>query len=270
MHARQLTSRFSSSDSHLAFSIIAYAWTMKRIGLAVFALAAVLAACGRQVTPNLPGVGVGGLSPGYMSVKFDVAGTMDFTNYRYFIVFNTTESGKTPDTNPWQNNWAGYSYAIEVGGSPGSTFASVWEYLHQNCTCKPAYVQLQTTPTQLQYTPNSNGTGNEFTVTFAPYIFGGLATPSPQATPAPVRAVWLFNAFVTQPNVDAQLTFIDWLGPNDGSTFASQPYNIYQSGGFDQVVYANNTTQPGDPNAQIVSVEIANNPPSPLPSPLPH
>ena len=230
----------------------------------VLVTAVIVAACGRQVTPNPPNSGPGGLSPGFMSVKFDVGGPFNFSSYRYFIVFNTTGNGQTPLTNPQQNNWAAYSYALEVGGSGAATFAGAWEYLRSsNCpTCIPAYIQLLTTPTQLQYLPNSNGSGTEFTLTFQPVIFNGVATPSPgaTATPPPVRNIWLFNAFTTQPNVNAQLTFLDSLGTFGATdtTFQSPQLNINTQ--FDQVVFALDGNPPSDPAAQLVSVEIANNP----------
>jgi hypothetical protein len=238
---------------------------IRKFGFGLVVLTAiVVAACGRQVTPNPPNSGPGGLSPGFMSIKFDVAAPFNFSNYRYFVVFNTTQNGQTPLTNPQQNNWSAYSYAIEVGGNGASTFAGAWEYLRsQNCpTCIPAYIQLLTTPTQLQYIPNSNGTGTEFTVVFQPLIFNGVATPSPgaSATPPPVKPNWLFNAFTTQPNTTAQLTFVDSMGtfgPTD-TTFQSPNLNITQQ--FDQVVYALSGDLQIDPPAQIVSVEIANNP----------
>ena len=42
----------------------------------VLVTAFIVAACGRQVTPNPPGLGAGGALPGYMSVKFDVGGAV--------------------------------------------------------------------------------------------------------------------------------------------------------------------------------------------------
>jgi hypothetical protein len=238
---------------------------IRKFGFSLVLLTAVIvAACGKQVTPNPPNSGPGGLSPGFMSVKFDVAGTFNFSSYRYFIVFNTTENGLTPLTNPQQNNWAAYSYSLEVGGNGGGTFANAFEYLRsQNCsTCVPAYIPLITTPTQFQYTPNSNGTGTEFTIIFQPVIFNGVATPSPgaSATPAPVKPIWTFNAFTTQPNTNAVLTFVDSLGtfgPTD-TTFQSPNLNVNTQ--FDQVIYALDGDAQIDPAAQIVSVEIANNP----------
>jgi hypothetical protein len=238
---------------------------IRKFGFSLVLLTAIIvAACGRQVTPNPPGSGPGGLSPGFMSVKFDTAGAFNFSQYRYLVVFNTTENGQTPLTNPQQNNWSAYSFSIEIGGTGGGTFANAYEYLRSsNCsTCAPALIAIGTTPTQFQYIPNSNGTGTEFTVVFQPIIFSGIATPGPNAssTPPPVRPVWTFNAFTAQPNTSSVLTFVDSLGiggPTD-VTFQSPNINITQQ--FDQVVFALDGDTQIDPAAQIVSIEIANNP----------
>lgn len=144
----------------------------------------------------------------------------------------------------------------------GGTFAQAFQFLHATC-CKnavPAYVGLLTTPTQLNYLPNSNGTNTEFTIAFQPLIFNGIATPAPGTTAPPVKPIWLFNAFVVQPNSNALLVFVDSLGTFGATdtTFQSPQLNINSP--FDQVVYGLDSTPPGDPSAQIVSVEIANNP----------
>lgn len=226
------------------------------------ATAIVVSACGRQVSPNPPNSGPGGLSPGFMSVKFDVAGQLNFQLYRYIVAFNTSGNGLTPLTKPYQNNWAAYTFSVEVGGVNGGTFAQAFQYLHQvnNPNLVPSYLPLLTTPTQLQYLPNSNGTDTEFTVTFQPLIFNGVATPAPGTTSPPVTPIWLFNAFVAQPNTSSQLVYVDSLGTfgADDQTFQSPQLNTKTQ--FDQVIFSLDSTPPGDTSAQIVSVEIANNP----------
>ena len=146
---------------------------MRRIGFAVAAFAALLAACGKQVTPDLPGVGPGGLSGGYTSVRFDVAGTMDFANYQYIVAFNTTGTTVTPGTNT-PASYDGYSYAVVVGGNAGGTYASIWEYARTpglSGNSQPTLYQVGTTPAQVQYAANSNGDYTEFTVSFARIVF---------------------------------------------------------------------------------------------------
>src|ERR1700744_5950913 len=81
---------------------------------AAFLAPIVVAACGRQVTPNPVGIGPGGAPEGYTSVFFDVAAPFNFSTYQYWIVFNTSGDGNTPGTQPFLNNWAGYSAGIEV------------------------------------------------------------------------------------------------------------------------------------------------------------
>lgn len=212
-----------------------------------------------------------------MSVKFDVTAPFDFNTYRYIIAFNTTGNGTTPLTNPFQTNWKGYSYAIEVGGNGTSAGAQAYEYLQPNCTCTPAFLPLLTTPQQLQFVPNSNGTGTEFTVIFQRAIFNGyaaaqaraaadaaprrtVAAATPTPTPPPVTNRWLFNAFTAQPNSSAVLTYVDSMGsggPTD-TTFVSPVLQTNSS--FDNTYYALSSGLQIDPPAQITSVEIANNP----------
>jgi hypothetical protein len=253
---------------------------IRKVGFSlVFVTAIIVAACGRQVTPNPPGTGPGGLLPGFTSIKFDVAAPFNFSSYQYFVVFNTTGNGQTPLTNPQTNNWANYSFAIEVGGNGGSTFAGPIEFLRTpGFTGQPALIHLGATPQQFQYIANSNGTGTEFTIIFQRIIFSGLNSPTPSPapstsptptpsvgpsgspTPNPVKINWLFNAFTTQSNANGQIQFVDSMGtfgPTD-TTFVSP--NLAMNTCFDQVVQAQSLALQIDPPAQIESVEIANNP----------
>ena len=89
--------------------------------LGVLAIAVLITACGRQVTPNPAGLGAGGAPPGFMAVTFDVGGPLNFSTYQYMIVLNTTGSGVTPSTDTLQTNWNGYSFAIVALGN-GAAF----------------------------------------------------------------------------------------------------------------------------------------------------
>src|SRR5215469_11766442 len=74
---------------------------IRRFGFAFVLVAALMVvACGRQVTPNPPGLGAGGANPGFMTIKFDVAAPFDFSTYQYWVVFNTSGNGLSPDTQP--------------------------------------------------------------------------------------------------------------------------------------------------------------------------
>jgi hypothetical protein len=235
----------------------------------VLVTAFIVAACGRQVTPNPPGLGAGGALPGYMVVKFDVAGAFNFSSYGYWVVFNTSGNGLTPLTNAQQTNWKAYSSATLAGGAGGATFAGVGQFLkNSNPVIPPTLLFVHTTPQLFQYIPNSNGTNTEFQMTFQRAVFNPI-NPSP--SPSPLSHIWLFNAFTTQANVQNQLLFLDSMGAGGAidTTFVSPQLNINTC--FDQVVFKQqDINPPSDPAAQIVSIEIANNPsPGPNISPCP-
>jgi hypothetical protein len=236
---------------------------IRKLGFVLVLLTAVtIVACGRQVTPNPPGIGPGGAPEGYMSVFFDVSGQFNFSNYQYWIVFNTSGNGLTPGTQPFLNNWAAYSEAIEVAGNGGSTFARAVQFVKNptNPHIPPAFITLPTTPQQLQYNANSNGTGTEFNVIFQRSVFIGV-----QPSPSPLAANWLYNAFTTQASVQNNLVFVDSMGaggPNPPQ-YNSPALPTYTC--FDQTNYALSSGLQIDPPADIVSTEVANNP-SPAPN----
>jgi hypothetical protein len=247
-------------------------------------MALIVAACGRQVTPNPPGLGAGGAPPGFMSITFDVAGQLNFSSYQYWLVFNTTgTNGQTPSTQPQFNNWAGYSYAIEVGGTAGvGTYANAYQFVRNANPVIPPYAYpLIVPPTLLQYNANSNGAGTEFTVIFSRSIFKGIfasASPSPTASPTPTTRpsgvpsstpspspppaaqLWLFNAFTTQANTQNQWQFIDSMGVGGPTNpqFVSPTLNVSQS--FDNPYYATFSGTQMDPAAQITQITLGNNP----------
>jgi hypothetical protein len=231
------------------------------MGFAVFSAAALLAACGRQVTPDIPGVGVAGLSSGYMSVKFDVNAPMNFATYEYIVAFNTTGSGATPGTNVMQTAYAGYSYSIVVTSAPNGVYAKVVEYYRSSGVPQPSSITLATIPSQLQLYPNSNGDNTEFTVRFQRVVFSGLK-PTGSATPPPVAKQWTFNAFTGDRGADGTWQYFDSMGSTGGGTsgaqFVSPVLDTTQA--FDTYVPALIGTQPGDGAATIASVEVANDP----------
>ena len=144
----------------------------------------IVAACGRQVTPNPPDLGAGGAAPGFMSVKFDVAAPFNFSSYQYWVVFNTSGNGLTPDTHPFQSNWAAYDAALEVAGVGGATYARVIQFRKDpsNPHIPPQFLPVITTPQQFQYNANSNGTGTEFSIVFQRSVFIPVS-PGPSPTP---------------------------------------------------------------------------------------
>lgn len=253
-------------------------------GLVLGTAVIVASACGRQVTPNPPGIGAGGAPVGYMVVKFDVQAPFNFSNYQYWVVFNTTGDGNTPGTIPFTNNYAGYSSGIVVGGANGGTYATAYQWVrNNNPAIPPTLFQLHPTAQQIQYTANSNGAGTEFTVLFQRQIFAPIAatpapdriaanrrspnastpspSPTPTATPLPFATNWTFNAFVTQGNIQGQPTFVDSMGAGGpvSPQYACCNPGLQINTNFDNTYYALFSGTQLDPTAQIVSVEIGNN-----------
>lgn len=231
----------------------------------VLAAALMVVACGRQVTPNPPGLGAGGANPGFMVVKFDVAEPFDFSSYQYWVVFNTTANGLSPDTNPFRNNWAAFSDAIQVGASGGATFANAWHFFkNSNPAIPPTPQRLGVSAGQLQYVADSNGSGTEFTVTFQRAIFRNPTpspgpAPTPTGSPLPYAKSWTFNAFVTQANAQNQFIFVNSMGVGGATdtTWVSPVLPVCTN--FDNVVFALSSGDQIPAPAQIVSVELANN-----------
>lgn len=229
--------------------------------IVVLVTAFIVAACGRQVTPNPPGLGPGGAPPGYVAIHFDVAQQFNFSQYRYMIVFNTSGSGVTPSTDTLQTNWAGYSSALVALGSGIGTSAQLVHFVPPKVgRGPPGWFVPITTPQQLSYNLNSNGTGTEFSMLALKTIL--LTSPSPSPSPSPSATppnIWTFNAFTTQATSLGSWVFRDSMGaggPVDPQ-FVSPRLNMLTC--FDNTYFAldMNVT---DPTAQIVSVEISNNP----------
>jgi hypothetical protein len=204
-----------------------------------------------------------------MSVTFDVNAPFNFSNYQYWVVFNTSGNGLTPDTHPFQSNWAAYSSALEVAGVGGATFARAIQFVkNSNPHIPPAFVPLITTPQQFQYNANSNGSGTEFSIIFQRSIFNSIASPGPGPTPTPFANNWRFNAFTTQANPSNQLIYVDSMGAGGPVDPQWNSPNIPITICADQTYYALSSGLQIDPPALIESVDIGNNP-SPAPGATP-
>ena len=199
-----------------------------------------------------------------MAIHFDVQAPFNFNNYQYMIVFNTTGSQVTPSTDTLQTNWAGYAFALIGLGKAGATFAEPIEFVrNSNPHVPPAWLPLGTTPQQFSFNPDSNGSGTEFSMLAQRAIFKGLGSPGPSPSASPSN-LWTFNAFTTQATA-GNWTFLDSLGPGGpiDPQFVSPVLCMTEP--FDNTYYAYYT--PSDPAAQIVSVEVSNNPAAPTPCP---
>ncbi len=220
-------------------------------------LAAMLpAACGRQVSPQPVGIGAGGTSTGEIAAFFNVAAPFNFSEYQYWVVFDTSGNGGTPDTMPWQNNYANYSIAVRVSGTGGSTSATPGVYERNAGPGSPVTFQSFRLPSQqFQYYFNEDGSGTQFEV-----IFSRAALVAAMGPGSPQSRTWKFNEFTTQGNLQGQATIVDSLGRGGAVNpqFPSPPLDTTQS--FDVPISALYTGNSIDPAAQITSAEIANNP----------
>ena len=224
----------------------------------VLAAATLFVACGRQVTPNPPGLGAGGAPPGYIAFFFNAGGPFNFGKYQYMFVLNTTGSRVTPSTDTSQTNWAGYSFNLIALGNGGASSAEVVYLAHNsNPHIPPRWLPLGTTPQTFSYNLNTNGTGTEFSMIAKRTIFNYNPSPSPSPTASPSN-LWTFNAFVTQASGSGQWLFYDSMGfggPIDPQ-FVSPTLCMTEP--FDNTYTA--LYPAADPSGDIVSVEIANNP----------
>jgi len=193
-----------------------------------------------------------------MAVFFDTAAPFNFSAYQYMVVLNTTGTDVTPSTDTLQTNWAGYSFGLVALGNGISSYAEPVYFAHNaNPHISPAWLRLGSTPQTFSYNLNNNGTGTEFSILAARSLFNYSPSPAPSSSPS---NLWTFNAFVTQAQPGGQWYFLDSMGaggPIDPQ-FVSPVLNM--STCFDNVYYAIYT--PSDPSAQIVTIEIANNPAS--------
>jgi hypothetical protein len=162
---------------------------IRRFGFVVVLVSAlIVAACGRQVTPNRNGAGPGGNLPsGFMQVKFDVAQPFNFQNYSYVVVFNTSGDGSTPRANGTQTAYQGYSFAIVVSGAGGSVSATPYFFQRPNGVqnAAPILLPVNAVAGQLQFNANSNGQNTEFTVLFNRVLASAYSTPTPSVSASP-------------------------------------------------------------------------------------
>jgi hypothetical protein len=220
--------------------------TVNRVFIAAL-LGLSLAACGSTATsstPVTPAVPPFGVAPGSMQVAVRVAGPLNFSKYRYQIVFNTTGDGLTPNTNTFV---VAYSYALEISSTGKTPGVQPYEFLRSSGdpTGIPAYVPLLTSPGDVSLVANSNGTSKEFTVTFRRSVFGGAGSA--------VTSTWLFNVFTSAKNGAA----VDTMG-KCATCFVSPKLPVDDA--FAVQSGAGHTPGTSDLAAKLVSVRIVNAP----------
>jgi len=267
----------------------------RRLGLAVLVIAMVVAACGRQVTGlNTPGGG--SIASGTMLIRVNIAGTLDFNDYKYLIVFNTSGTGGEPFPQAYSNGFQNYSYSLLFASPTGTIgiqnpIAQLLQYYLNPGTTSGLQTYNVIIPTQsLTFTPNSNGQGNQFSVQFErqlldqPSVSGSAApgsspgasaspvasgsaspagSPAAAGSPTPVALAtnaaqvnWYINFIVT----DANGVPVDSMGTG-GATDTSYSLEINTS----QAQTINYTkpagaVAPNSPNEQLTGFTLINSP----------
>ena len=233
----------------------------------VSATALSFVACGRQITPNPPGLGPGGAPPGYIAFFFDTLAPFNFSQYQYMFVINATGSRVTPSTDTLQTNWSGYQFLLIAAGNGVTSYAKPYYLSHGgNPHIPPSWYPLGSTPQLFSFNPNNNGTGTEFSMLAKRVIFDYNPSPSPSPSSSPSN-LWTFNAFVAQAQSGGTWTFYDSMGAGGPVDPQYVSPTLCMSEPFDQTFFPQGVFAPPDPSAQIVSVEIANNPIAPTSCP---
>ena len=165
-----------------------------------------------------------------------------------------------PSTDTIQTNWDGYSWAIVARGNGVASNAQLVQFVRstQNPHVPPVWHPLGTTPQQFSYNLNAGGLGTEFSILAQKAVFNSTPSPAPSTSPTPAN-VWTFNAFTTAASASGVWRFEDSMGaggPVDPQ-FVSPRLNMTTC--FDNTYYALDQNI-SDPAAEIVSIEIANNP----------
>lgn len=243
---------------------------MRRAGFAILTMSMATAACGRIITVPKTAAQSGLVPSGDMLIRYTVLGTLDFTNLRYLVVFNTNGNGVTPYANSLNTAFLNFSFILVFGGTQvgGASFG----LLQVIPIASGGYqtVALQVNPQLGTLNPNANGTGSQFTFTFNRSLLTPLTTtsPAPSLTPTPgptafptlasgISSLWAINMFSTDAN-NNPIDGIAFSGIND-TTFSQFVVNTAQQ--FD-VVYTKPAgyTQVSNINAQIISAEVINQP----------
>jgi hypothetical protein len=257
------------------------------LGLAVLVVAMILAACGRQVT-GLNAPNAGSIQSGHMLIRFRVAGQLDFTDYQYVIVFNTTGNQVEPYPQAFDTGFLNYSFAFVVGGNYFTSQPLLYQYYLAPGTTSGIQTFRITIPPQLiNYVPNSGGNptgGGEFTIDFDRSLLYGVnpsgsptpvasTTPKPGATATAVpttaatlnpnvqpttaaQAVWAINFITTDPN-GFPIDSMGIGGPTD-TTFS---YTVNTTQSLDNTITkATGTSTVNSSSAQLQGFEVINSP----------
>ncbi|HVA38017.1 MAG TPA: hypothetical protein VNJ51_10440 [Candidatus Dormibacteraeota bacterium] len=239
---------------------------LRWFGVLFVAAALALGACGKIVTLP-PGTSpVVGIPSGYMLVRFRTAQPMDFQKYQYLIVFNTSGNGGTPYANAYSTgDFSNFSFALDATGPAPSTASMqlLQYYVIPGGGASSIRVNYpQVPPGIIQFIPNDNGQGNEFSVLFPRALFylpspaspspGPTGGPTPSPSPAPgglpnpfpttaAQQTWTVNFFTLNASDSTPVDALGVTGISDTSftlqlvTTAAFDTQINKPAGADQV-----------------------------------
>ena len=262
---------------------------LRRASLVFFLVALGLAvACGRQVTPS-PTFGALG---GTLQIKFSVADSFDFTQFNYWMVFNTSGIGGEPYAPSLrQGNFKNFSYAFIVGaitGGQNTVLPVLWQFYFIPATGQISHQQFNVNPGTTNLELNTDGTDTQFTLIFprsqlalppptAPTPIpstGGTSPPTPTPTPVPSgstpaptpvssptvasQSTWCLNLFTTDNSQQFNVLDALGLGPTDQS-FSSGCFDVNKP---QDIVYQQpqELNPPPDASSQLAAMEIINTP----------
>jgi hypothetical protein len=259
---------------------------MRRLGFAVGAMSMAVAACGRIVTVPKNNSENGGTVPaGNMYIRFRTLGTLNFSQFYYVVVFNTSGNGQEPYAATFQS-YTNYSFALVFGGT--SLTGASYQLLQVISTGTSAGYTTRSIPITPLYVTNfnadSDGTGNEFTFTFNRLLLLTVPNPLASATPSPspspsatpttsasprptplatpstspgTSTLWAMNFFST----DTSFHPIDAIA-NNGINDVSFTYVVDTTKSYD--VPVNKPIPPpvqvANTSAQVIAIEVINTP----------
>jgi hypothetical protein len=245
---------------------------VRRLGIAVVVAAMlVISGCGRQVT-GLNAPNANALVPeGQTLIRFDTAGTLDFANVAYLIVFNTTGNDQQPTAQGYNSDFKNWSYFFIEGGSAGVASSPLLYQIYQDPVNGGSKAFQLTYPQNSVNFTASIPTGNSpfgFQITFNRCL---LDQPVPSASPPPINTtnricppymfsdgLWNVSLFT----LDRASNPIDSLSTNSPNS-ADYKFDVDTTTLVNKNYFkpANNTTL-SNAGSQITGIEVFSQPPN--------
>jgi hypothetical protein len=259
---------------------------MRRLVRAVVVAAMIgLSGCGRQVTGlDLPSGSA--IAPvGDSLIRFETAGPLDFQNFTYIIVFNTTGNQQQPYAQGLNSDFKNWSAFFVVGGGAGFANNPQLEQVYQDPssgTPRTFNVPIPAGTLSFQPTVPTASAANGFQITFNNCLLD-LAPPTSTGTPivssnrlcppyTQIATYWNVSLFT----LDRTGSPVDSLGVNGPSDTSYRfQYDTASNASQNSFKPASGSTVQ-NASAQITGVETFVTPPtgavsapSPTPTPAP-